>query len=97
MQSTVVTSTTDDTGLPKPSLPTDYPPLHIVTPLLKSRKLSDKVGCSVWLKLENVQTSGSFKSRGLGRLCQKVCVCVVVVVVVVFVCVFGGDSCHSTL
>ncbi len=47
-------------------------PLHIVTPLLKSSKLSTKMGCSVWLKLENVQTSGSFKSRGLGRLCQKV-------------------------
>ncbi len=48
------------------------PPLHIVTPLLKSRKLSSKMGASVWLKLESVQTSGSFKSRGLGRLCQKV-------------------------
>ena len=29
------------------------------------------MGCSVWLKLENVQTSGSFKTRGLGRLFQK--------------------------
>ena len=46
--------------------------LHVVTPLLKSKKLSDKVGASVWLKLENVQNSGSFKIRGLGHFCQKV-------------------------
>ncbi len=55
--------------------------LHLVTPLLKSRKLSDKVGANVWLKLENVQNSGSFKIRGLGHFCTKVCsvegVCVV--------------------
>ena len=47
-------------------------PLHVQTPLLKSKKLSDKAGCSVWLKLENVQNSGSFKARGLGYLSQKV-------------------------
>lgn len=47
--------------------------LHLVTPLLKSRRLSDKVGANVWLKLENVQNSGSFKIRGLGHLCTKVC------------------------
>ena len=47
-------------------------PLHIQTPLLRSRKLSDKAGCSVWLKLDNVQNSGSFKVRGLGYHCQKV-------------------------
>lgn len=48
-------------------------PLHLQTPLLKSRKLSNKAGCSVWLKLDNVQNSGSFKVRGLGYHCQKVC------------------------
>lgn len=47
-------------------------PLHITTPLLRSRKLSEKVGASVWLKMENVQNSGSFKARGIGLLCQKV-------------------------
>ena len=51
-------------------------PLHVVTPLLKSRKLSDKVGANVWLKLESVQNSGSFKMRGIGLFCQKVCECV---------------------
>ena len=50
-------------------------PLHLETPLLRSRKLSEKAGASVWLKLENVQNSGSFKVRGLGLLAQKVSVC----------------------
>ena len=46
--------------------------LYVETPLLKSRKLSDRQGCNVWLKLENVQNSGSFKARGIGHLCNKV-------------------------
>jgi len=50
-------------------------PLHVVTPLLKSRKFSDKVGANVWLKLESVQNSGSFKLRGIGHFCKKVCEC----------------------
>ena len=47
-------------------------PLHLETPLLRSSRLSKKVGCSVWLKIEALQNSGSFKDRGLGLLCQKV-------------------------
>lgn len=47
-------------------------PLHVETPLVRSEALSDRAGCSVWLKLENVQHSGSFKIRGLGYHCQKV-------------------------
>ena len=47
-------------------------PLHIETPLLKSSKLSERCGANVWLKLENVQNSGSFKARGLGHLAKKV-------------------------
>ena len=47
-------------------------PLHIETPLLKSSKLSERCGANVWLKLENVQNSGSFKARGLGLLAKKV-------------------------
>lgn len=48
-------------------------PLHIETPLVKSRKLSERLSCSVWLKMETMQNSGSFKVRGIGHLCQKVC------------------------
>ncbi|UNI22316.1 Aspartate ammonia-lyase [Purpureocillium takamizusanense] len=39
----------------------------IETPLIKSASLSELVGCNVLLKLENVQPSGSFKSRGIGN------------------------------
>ncbi len=45
-------------------------PLHIQTPLLKSIPLSKKSNKNIWLKLECCQPSGSFKIRGIGRLCQ---------------------------
>lgn len=34
------------------------------TPLIHSAGLSEAVGCEVWLKLESMQTTGSFKLRG---------------------------------
>ncbi|MBM4185997.1 MAG: threonine/serine dehydratase [Gemmatimonadetes bacterium] len=34
------------------------------TPLLHSAALSERIGTSVWLKLENLQVTGSFKARG---------------------------------
>ncbi|WWC71845.1 uncharacterized protein I206_105804 [Kwoniella pini CBS 10737] len=39
----------------------------IETPLLESRALSKLNGCRVFLKLENLQPSKSFKSRGIGN------------------------------
>lgn len=44
--------------------------LHIKTPLVASRPLSVITGCSVWLKLEALQPSGSFKLRGIGHACE---------------------------
>ncbi|WP_118987977.1 pyridoxal-phosphate dependent enzyme [Photorhabdus sp. CRCIA-P01] len=44
--------------------------LHINTPLLNSRPLSDILGSHVWLKMEAMQPSGSFKIRGIGLACQ---------------------------
>jgi len=41
-------------------------PLHIQTPLVESRRLSAITGRSVWLKLDALQPSGSFKLRGIG-------------------------------
>ncbi|KJY02054.1 serine family amino acid catabolism-related protein [Zymoseptoria brevis] len=38
------------------------------TPLVESAALSQSAGCRVFLKLETLQPSGSFKSRGLGNL-----------------------------
>jgi threonine dehydratase len=34
------------------------------TPLVKSNALSDRLGVPVWLKLECLQKTGSFKPRG---------------------------------
>ena len=45
-------------------------PLHIETPCIESRSMSRQVRKSVWLKLENLQPSGSFKIRGIGHACQ---------------------------
>ena len=45
-------------------------PLHIETPLLESRPLSLATGKSVWLKMDALQPSGSFKLRGLGLACE---------------------------
>ncbi|PKY04196.1 putative L-serine dehydratase [Aspergillus campestris IBT 28561] len=40
----------------------------IETPLIESAALSKVAGCRVFLKLELLQPSGSFKSRGIGNL-----------------------------
>lgn len=44
--------------------------LHIPTPLIESRALSLRTGCDVWLKMDALQPSGSFKLRGVGLACQ---------------------------
>jgi len=44
--------------------------LYIETPTILSEPLSDRLGKPVWLKLENLQPSGSFKLRGIALLCQ---------------------------
>jgi L-serine/L-threonine ammonia-lyase len=46
-------------------------PLHITTPLLPHDALSAALGKAVLLKLESLQPSGSFKLRGIGRMCQR--------------------------
>ena len=46
-------------------------PLHIRTPLSESLLLSRKGGKQVFLKMENMQPTGSFKIRGIGFLCQS--------------------------
>jgi L-serine/L-threonine ammonia-lyase len=46
--------------------------LHLDTPLLLSEPLSSGLGCRVWLKMDCWQPVGSFKIRGMGRLCQQV-------------------------
>ncbi|NXK39937.1 SDSL protein, partial [Piprites chloris] len=46
-------------------------PFHVVSPILESLPLSKAAGTKVFMKLENVQPTGSFKIRGIGHLCQE--------------------------
>ena len=46
-------------------------PLHHRTPLWESRPLSAVLGARVWLKLDALQPTGSFKIRGVGHACQS--------------------------
>ena len=44
--------------------------LHIETPLIESDPLARSLEGRVWLKMEGLQPSGSFKLRGIGHACQ---------------------------
>ena len=44
--------------------------LHIETPLLASNAFDAPPGARVWLKMEALQPSGSFKLRGIGHACE---------------------------
>lgn len=46
-------------------------PLHVKTPLLESLELSEIQGSRVFLKMDALQPSGSFKNRGIGFICTK--------------------------
>lgn len=46
-------------------------PLHIETPLIPSRILSQLSGRSIWLKMDALQVPGSFKIRGVGHACTE--------------------------
>jgi L-serine/L-threonine ammonia-lyase len=46
-------------------------PLHIETPLIQSQHLKNKLGKDIYFKLELLQPPGSFKLRGIGKLCQQ--------------------------
>jgi L-serine/L-threonine ammonia-lyase len=48
--------------------------LHIETPLIESAAMSSASGApgqSVWLKMEALQPTGSFKNRGIGFACEE--------------------------
>ena len=46
-------------------------PMHIDTPLIESQALSALAGRPVWLKMDALQPTGSFKLRGIGHACQE--------------------------
>lgn len=57
---------------PRPTTPLSAPQLPwTCTPLQESPRLSKLAGCHVLMKLDLLQPSGSFKSRGVGNLCLK--------------------------
>eukprot|EP01132_Coremiostelium_polycephalum_P002476 gene2476-3063_t len=67
MEAPLTTTTTDTLKLP---------PLHLHTPLLESITLSKDVfgnenDVKVWLKMDVLQPTGSFKIRGIGNHCNK--------------------------
>ncbi|KAK8017478.1 pyridoxal-phosphate dependent enzyme [Apiospora rasikravindrae] len=45
--------------------------LWIETPCIPSLTMSQAAGCNIFLKLDNLQPSGSFKSRGIGNMMYK--------------------------
>jgi len=45
--------------------------MHVDTPLIESDPLSRIRGGPVWLKLDCLQPTGSFKLRGISRVCQE--------------------------
>lgn len=45
------------------SIDAEPPKPWIETPMIYSIPLSNAAGCNIYLKLENLQPSGSFKSR----------------------------------
>ncbi|MGR9213721.1 pyridoxal-phosphate dependent enzyme [Rhizobium leguminosarum] len=47
-----------------------FAPLHLDTPLVQTAPGYSVSGKPLWLKLDALQPSGSFKLRGVGRLCQ---------------------------
>ena len=49
----------------------NIPSLHIQTPIFRDAEVDAALGKSVWLKMECLQPTGSFKIRGIGLLCQE--------------------------
>ncbi|KAL8994514.1 MAG: hypothetical protein Q9169_005543 [Polycauliona sp. 2 TL-2023] len=64
----------------------------VETPLIESSPLSKAAGCRIFLKLENLQPSGSFKSRGIGALLQHSLINHNNPNVVHFYCSSGGNA-----
>ena len=62
--------------------------LHITTPLLFHPSLSATLDRRVLLKMESMQPSGSFKLRGIGRMCERAAA----QGAIHFVCPSGGNA-----
>ncbi|KAF2769329.1 tryptophan synthase beta subunit-like PLP-dependent enzyme [Teratosphaeria nubilosa] len=70
LTSTDNTSTTQSKPTTTTTSPSTPPKLWLKTPLIESASLSQAAGCRILLKLDPLQPSGSFKSRGIGAFCH---------------------------
>ncbi|KAK1599424.1 pyridoxal-phosphate dependent enzyme [Colletotrichum navitas] len=64
----------------------------IETPCIRSAALSRIAGCNIYLKLENLQPSGSFKSRGVGNLMARAAEAAPEAADAHFYCSSGGNA-----
>ncbi|KAK4669770.1 catabolic L-serine/threonine dehydratase [Podospora pseudopauciseta] len=64
----------------------------IETPLIYSAQMSRNAGCNIYLKLENVQPSGSFKSRGIGNMMLEASQSTPPTTKTHFLCSSGGNA-----
>ncbi|KAK1977141.1 pyridoxal-phosphate dependent enzyme [Colletotrichum cereale] len=62
------------------------------TPCIKSAALSRIAGCNIYLKLENLQPSGSFKSRGIGNIMARAAEAAPEAANAHFYCSSGGNA-----
>jgi len=67
-------------------------PIHVSTPIWKSRSITAAMGAPVFLKMEAFQPTGSFKVRGIGATCQASCRAGATRLV----CASGGNAGYAT-
>jgi L-serine/L-threonine ammonia-lyase len=72
--------------------PAPPPRPWVSTPLVFSAPLTRAAGCNVFLKLENLQPSGSFKSRGIGNLMTRAVAASLTPQDMHFFCSSGGNA-----
>ncbi|KAG9232689.1 tryptophan synthase beta subunit-like PLP-dependent enzyme [Amylocarpus encephaloides] len=74
----------------------EYPPptpqTWVETPLFRSTPLSRYAGCNIYLKLETLQPSSSFKSRGIGNLMTRALLSYPPSTPLHFYCSSGGNA-----
>ncbi|KAH6711237.1 tryptophan synthase beta subunit-like PLP-dependent enzyme [Leptodontidium sp. 2 PMI_412] len=64
----------------------------VETPCIRSAALSREAGCNIYLKLETLQPSGSFKSRALGNFLSKAILAHGPEKPIHFYCASGGNA-----
>ncbi|KAH7318628.1 tryptophan synthase beta subunit-like PLP-dependent enzyme [Stachybotrys elegans] len=74
------------------SLPSDAKLPWIETPCVFSPPISKAAGCNIYLKLDNLQPSGSFKSRGIGNFMTRAAAAQPSSGPVRFYCPSGGNA-----